>query len=184
MGLECAKTMISGAAPISMETLNLFMSLGLPLCETYGMSETTGPHTLGTFSKNRCYSVGPINELNHTKIRNKDEKDGTGEVCMKGRHVFMGYLNDEAKTAESFDEEGYLRSGDIGTITDEFLFITGRLKELIITAGGENIAPTPIEASLKAELPNLISNSILIGDRRKYLSILVTLKAFKLKIFY
>jgi len=89
----------------------------------------------------------------------------------------MGYLNNEEKTAETFDSEGWLRTGDIGKIdSDGFLYITGRIKELIITAGGENIAPVPIEDKIKSELSKVISNCILIGDKRKYLVILVCLK--------
>ena len=89
----------------------------------------------------------------------------------------MGYLNNEEKTAETFDSEGWLRTGDIGKIdSDGFLYITGRIKELIITAGGENIPPVPIEDRIKLELGKVISNCILIGDKRKYLVILVCLK--------
>ena len=103
--------------------------------------------------------------------------NGSGELCVKGRHVFMGYLNSQENTNESIDNEGWLHTGDLAKIdADGFLYITGRLKEIVITAGGENIAPVPIEDTIKAELPMLISNCMLIGDKRKYLSILVTLK--------
>ena len=89
----------------------------------------------------------------------------------------MGYLNNEEKTAETFDADGWLRTGDIGKIdSDGFLFITGRIKELVITAGGENIAPVPIEDRIKLELNKIVSNCILVGDKRKYLVILICLK--------
>jgi len=89
----------------------------------------------------------------------------------------MGYLNDAKKTSETFTEDNWLRTGDLAKIdSDGFLFITGRLKELIITAGGENIAPVPIEHMLIETLPHLLSNAMLVGDKHKYLSILVTLK--------
>jgi long-chain-fatty-acid--CoA ligase ACSBG len=89
----------------------------------------------------------------------------------------MGYLNNEEKTAETFDSNDWLRTGDIGKIdSEEFLFITGRIKELIITAGGENIAPVPVEDRVKLELSQLVSNCILVGDKRKYLVILICLK--------
>lgn len=89
----------------------------------------------------------------------------------------MGYLGQKEKTEDTFDSEGYLRSGDVGKKdADGFLFITGRLKELIITAGGENIPPVALEDNLKAELP-IISQAMVIGDKRKFLSVLLTLKS-------
>jgi long-chain-fatty-acid--CoA ligase ACSBG len=180
LGLDKCKWMYSGAAPITKDTLDFFISLGLPLCEVYGMSESTGPHCVGLSHTNRVCSVGQLLQFNRSKLINKDNDD-SGELCVYGRHVYMGYLNDETKTNESFDDEGWLRTGDIAKINENFIFITGRLKELIITAGGENIAPVPIESNLWSELPRLISNSMLVGDRKKYLVILVTLKV---RIFY
>ena len=99
-----------------------------------------------------------------------------GEICMLGRNIMMGYLGLPDKTAEAIDKEGYLHSGDLG-IKDEsgYFGITGRIKELIITAGGENVPPVIIEDQIKRELPCL-SNVILIGDRRKFLSCLITFK--------
>ena len=139
------------------------------------MSESTGGITVGNPQNNRCGSTGLLNEYHSIKLIAKDA-DGFGEISINGRSVYMGYLNDENKTVESFNEEGWLRTGDLGKIDEGFLYITGRLKELIITAGGENIPPVQIETNLKNELPNLISNSMLIGDKRKFLSILITLK--------
>ena len=99
----------------------------------------------------------------------------------------MGYLNDESKTLASFDEEGWIHTGDIAKIDDGFIYITGRLKELIITAGGENIPPVPIEDNIKAQLPKLLSNCMVVGDKRKFLIVLVTLKVvlffFELIVF-
>jgi long-chain-fatty-acid--CoA ligase ACSBG len=145
------------------------------------MSETTGPHTNGTYYSNRVGSIGPdrgVNKQKILKLEHEIDGDGkSGELMVYGRHIFMGYLNDEAKTQESFDEDGYLHTGDTARMDeDTFMYITGRIKELIITAGGENIAPVPIEDHLKLELPKLISNCMVVGDKRKYLSILVTLK--------
>jgi len=169
--------MYSCAAPITQATLEFFISLGIPLCEAYGMSESTGPHSLGVNQFNRVTSIGQTDSLNLSKLRGMDA-DGAGELCMYGRHVFMGYLNEPTKTAETFDEEHWLRTGDIAKIdAQSFIYITGRLKELIITAGGENIAPVAIEDNIKLELPRLVSNCMVVGDKRKYLVVLVTLKS-------
>lgn len=103
-------------------------------------------------------------------------KDGVGEICLWGRHVFMGYLESEDATVEAIDEEGWLHSGDLGRMDNQgFLFITGRIKEIIITAGGENVAPIPIENLVKEKIP-IISNAMLVGDKAKFLSVLLTLK--------
>lgn len=107
------------------------------------------------------------------------DAEGEGEVCFRGRHVMMGYLDDTEKTVEVLDEDGWLHSGDIGSLDrlltgGQVLRITGRAKELLITAGGENVAPVPIENALKQILPG-ISQAMVIGDKRKYLSCLITL---------
>lgn len=170
LGLERCKFCMSAAAPIMRETLDFFMSLNLPILQIYGMSETTGPHTVSFPWRYRSTSAGV--ELFGARTRLCPDTD---EICMNGRNVFMGYLDMEEKTAESFDQEEWLTSGDIGVKDDGFLYITGRIKELIITAGGENVAPVPIEDCLKEQL-NCISNCMLVGDKRKFLSILITIK--------
>ena len=176
LGLDQCRHFFSGAAPITKETLDFFISLGIPLCEAYGMSESTGPHNVGTPYSNRVTSIGVVRNMNKSKLFNKDQ-DGSGELGIYGRHVFMGYLNDQTKTDDTLDGEGWLHSGDLAKIDEGFIYITGRLKELIITAGGENIPPVPIEDNIKAELSDVISNCMLIGDKRKYLVVLVTLKS-------
>ena len=95
---------------------------------------------------------------------------------MKGRNVMMGYLKSPEKTKETITESGWLRSGDLGSVDEAGFFkITGRAKEILITAGGENIAPIPIEENIKKHLP-CVANAMLIGDQRKFLSVLLTLK--------
>ncbi|KAK7934350.1 hypothetical protein WMY93_005246 [Mugilogobius chulae] len=175
LGLDRCKLCLTGAAPITKETLEYFMSLNLPLMELYGMSESSGPHTVSVPTAFRLTGCGKVMPGCKTKLENPD-KDGNGEICYWGRHVFMGYLNMPDKTTEALDEEGWLHSGDLGRHDQhDFLYITGRIKELIITAGGENIPPVPIEDALKAEVP-IISNTMLIGDKLKFLSMLLTLK--------
>lgn len=151
------------------------MSIDIPIMECMGMSEASGGHTLAIESANNLDSIGMTIPGLKSKIVNPDA-DGQGELCMYGRHVFMGYLNEPEKTKEAIDEEGWLHTGDLGKIDEKgFLYITGRLKELLITAGGENVAPVPIEQNVKQELP-YISNAFLVGDRRKFLSALLSLK--------
>ncbi|XP_052099586.1 long-chain-fatty-acid--CoA ligase ACSBG2-like isoform X2 [Mytilus californianus] len=175
LGLDRCRFFMSGAAPIMKETLEFFYSLNMQLHEVYGMSESTGPHTVGCNEDFKICSVGHNFPGSETKLANPDE-DGNGEICMWGRHVFMGYLNAPEKNKEVFDEEHWLKTGDLGKHDEQgFLFITGRIKELIITAGGENIAPVPMEDAVKEALP-CINNCMLIGDKRKFLSMILCLK--------
>lgn len=172
---QCEKH-FSGAAPLAVETLEFFLGLNIILYEAYGMSETTGPHCMSGPLVYRLRSVGKPVPGCRVKLANEDS-DGNGEFCFWGRTVFMGYLNLEDKTKEVFDEGGWLHSGDLGTLDkDGFLYMTGRIKELIITAGGENVPPVPIEDAVKKELP-VIGNAMLIGDKKKFLSMLLTLKS-------
>lgn len=173
MGLDRCKLFISAAAPISSDIRTYFMSIDLLLMEAFGMSECAGAHSVGNYDVFSLSSVGQTLPGAETKLDMKDEQ---GEICLRGRHVFMGYLNDPAKTNQAMDEEGWLHSGDIGKIDENGnIYITGRSKELLITAGGENVAPVLIEQTIKTELP-VVSNAVLIGDKRKFLSVLLTLK--------
>ncbi|XP_065884225.1 long-chain-fatty-acid--CoA ligase ACSBG2-like [Dysidea avara] len=177
LGLTECRQMTVGAAPIHRETLEFFMSVNMPVLELYGMSECTGPQTLSIHSAThwRTGSCGKTMSGAETKIDKPDEH-GDGEILFRGRHIFMGYLGMAEKTRETIDDEGWLHSGDIGRIDkDGFLYITGRIKELIITAGGENVPPVYIEDCIKTEVP-FLSNVMLIGDKRKFLTCLLTLK--------
>jgi len=176
LGLTRCRLMYSAAAPISKDTLDYFNCLYIPIHEIYGMSECSGPHTVGKPHLWSTGSCGPAITGSETKLADPDA-DGNGEICMRGRHVFMGYLKNEKATAETIDQDGFLHSGDIGKLDDRGLLkITGRIKELIITAGGENIPPVLIEIEIKRELPE-ISNVMVVGDRRKFLCCIVSLKA-------
>ncbi|XP_040183169.1 long-chain-fatty-acid--CoA ligase ACSBG2 isoform X2 [Rana temporaria] len=175
LGLDRCSKCYTGAAPITKDTLEFFLSLNIPVYELYGMSESSGPHTISLPDAFRIMSCGKVISGCKTKIY-KPDSDGSGEILFWGRHVFMGYLNMEDKTKESLNEEGWLHSGDLGKHDEKgFLFITGRIKELIITAGGENIPPVPIEDAIKEQIP-IISNAMVIGDKKKFLTMLLTLK--------
>ncbi|XP_061409657.1 long-chain-fatty-acid--CoA ligase ACSBG2 isoform X2 [Lethenteron reissneri] len=175
LGLDRCTKCYTGAAPITRDTLEFFLSLDIPVFELYGMSESSGPHTISSPTAFQIGSCGTLLRGCRTLLHSKDE-EGSGEVCFWGRHVFMGYLNMEEKTREAIDDDGWLHSGDLGRVDEQgLLYITGRIKELIITAGGENVPPIPIEDAIKEELP-VVSNAMVIGDRRKFLSVLLTLK--------
>ncbi|XP_005347432.2 long-chain-fatty-acid--CoA ligase ACSBG1 isoform X2 [Microtus ochrogaster] len=171
---KCQKNFY-GAAPMTAETQRFFLGLNIRLYAGYGLSESTGPHFMSSPYNYRLYSSGKLIPGCRVKLVNQDA-NGIGEICLWGRTIFMGYLNMEDKTCEAIDSEGWLHTGDMGRLdSDGFLYITGRLKELIITAGGENVPPVPIEEAVKTELP-IISSAMLIGDQRKFLSMLLTLK--------
>ncbi|XP_071654143.1 long-chain-fatty-acid--CoA ligase ACSBG2 isoform X2 [Temnothorax longispinosus] len=176
LGLNRCRVFVTAAAPINVDIKRYFLSLDIPLLEAYGMSECGGAHTIISPKEYSMEGVGrPLTGV-YTKLDNIDEH-GEGEVCMGGRHVFMGYLNEPEKTAEAKDKNGWLHSGDLGKFNSNgILSITGRIKELIITSGGENVAPYNIEQTILTELPYL-SNVMVIGDKRKYLTVLVTLKS-------
>lgn len=174
LGFQRCRTFFTGAAPLNEETKKYFLSLDMFIYEGYGMSEST-IHTLTTMETPSFNTVGKSLPGTLTKIINVNE-DGHGEICMKGRHVFMGYINEPEKTAETIDDERWLHSGDLGYIDDDgYIYITGRIKELIITAGGENIPYIKIENEVKNEC-NAISNAVLVGDQKKFLTMLLTLK--------
>jgi long-chain acyl-CoA synthetase len=172
IGLGNARVCVSGAAPIAAEILEFFSGLDLIIHEVYGQSEDCGPTTFNLPGKTKYGSVGPAVPGVQVKFAEGNEKDGR-EIIVKGRNVFLGYYKDKEAT-DSTLIDGWLYSGDLGKVDkDGFFHIVGRKKEIIITAGGKNIAPKNIEAALK-NLP-LISQAVVIGDRRKFLSALVTL---------
>jgi long-chain acyl-CoA synthetase len=168
LGLGSARICVSGAAPIAPEVLEFFSGLDIPIYEVYGQSEDCGPTSFNIPGRTRFGTVGPA--LPGVEVRIA----GDGEILVRGPNVFLGYFKNPEATAETLDDEGWLHSGDLGEFdSDGFLKITGRKKEIIITAGGKNIAPKNIEAALK-NLP-LVSQAVVIGDRRKFLSALLTL---------
>eukprot|EP00096_Caligus_rogercresseyi_P013590 TRINITY_DN6222_c0_g1_i1.p1 TRINITY_DN6222_c0_g1~~TRINITY_DN6222_c0_g1_i1.p1 ORF type:complete len:650 (-),score=139.39 TRINITY_DN6222_c0_g1_i1:110-2059(-) len=170
LGFDKCVHFVSAGAPMNMTTLEYFLSLDILIMEIYGMSECSGPQTTNLYHARKLGCVGQDILGFSTKISED------GEVCMKGRNVMMGYMNDAKSTEDTFTEDGWLKTGDLGEIdSDGYLRISGRIKELIITAGGENIPPILIEDQIRDLLP-IVSNAMVIGDHKKYLSCFLTLK--------
>jgi long-subunit acyl-CoA synthetase (AMP-forming) len=169
LGLDRARVCATSAAPISLDTLEFFLSLGIPIVEVYGMSECTGPTTLSTPAR---YATGKAGyAIAGTELKTLPEN---GEICFRGPHIFLGYYKQPDATRETIDSEGWLHSGDVGTIDERgFLQVTDRIKELLITSGGKNIAPGILEAKLKG-IPG-IGQAVALGDRRNYVAALLSL---------
>ena len=164
IGMSRLRRGTTGAAPISPDQIRWFRALGVPLYEGYGMTETTGVVSLNSREREQVGSVGE--PLPETQVRIADN----GEVLVRGGHVFAGYWRKPEKTAEDI-RDGWLHTGDVGRLEDGMLTITGRLKDIIITAGGKNITPAEIESRLK--FSPYISDAVVIGDKRKYLTCLI-----------
>lgn len=165
MGMDRIRRAGTGAAPVSPELLRWFMAIGVPLLEGYGATETTGVATINTRTDNNFGTVGRAVPGTEVKI------DNSGEILVRGPNVFMGYWEMPDRTAETI-RDGWLHTGDVGRIgNDGRLTITGRIKDIIITAGGKNITPAEIESQLK--FSPYISDAVIIGDKRKYLTCLI-----------
>ncbi|MGB0410436.1 MAG: AMP-dependent synthetase/ligase [Pikeienuella sp.] len=166
LGLDRIRRGGSGAAPISPELLHWFASIGVPVLEGYGMTESSGVITINTLGDNKVGTVG-------TAVEGAEIRIGEGgEIQYRAGNVFQGYWNLPDKTAETITEDGWLRTGDVGYIDNQgYLNITGRMKDIIITAGGKNITPAEIENRLK--FSPFITDVVVIGDKRKYLTCLV-----------
>ncbi|HET7571689.1 MAG TPA: long-chain fatty acid--CoA ligase [Gaiellaceae bacterium] len=159
---------VSGAAPLSEEVLEFFHALGVPVIEGYGLTETSSSATVNDPDDFRIGTVGRAVE--GTEVTLAED----GEILVRSDTVFAGYYKDPEATAAAFTEDGWFRTGDVGAIDDDgFVRITDRKKDLIITAGGKNIAPQNLENALKTS--RFVSQAIVVGDRRPYVTALVTL---------
>ena len=168
LGYDALKALVSGAAPLSLELQEFFNGIGVPLFEVYGQTEDHGPTTINRIDKYRLGSVGYA--IPGGEVRIADD----GEILYRGPNVCLGYYRNEEATRELIDDDGWLHTGDIGVMDDEgFVTITDRKKDIIITAAGKNIAPQVIEGKLK--FSPWVSQAIVIGDRRKFVSALFTL---------
>lgn len=176
MGVDQVQLFMVGGAPTQKYTYDFFASINIKLLGLYGLSETAGPVTYALPNRTKLYASGCTVYGMEIKVHNPNES-GEGEICCRGRCVFVGYFKEEEKSRAVFDKDGYYHTGDLGYIdSDGFLFITGRIKELLKTSGGEYVAPLLIESNF-TELCDLASNIVVIGNNRKYLSALITLKS-------
>ncbi len=166
LGLANARLCLIGAAPIGHDTLAFFASLGVQLLELYGQSESSGPITLNQPSRTRLGKVGP--KLPGTSLKIAED----GEILVSGPNVFVGYYRDDEATNRAL-AGGYLHTGDLGELDAEgFLTVTGRKREIIVTAGGKNVAPARVEAAIQRE--ELVRDVMVVGERRRFLSALIT----------
>ena len=163
IGLDQSESFYFGAAPLKKSSSDFFTSLDIPLYNLYGLSETTGCHVLHNNRKFHLNSSGYSMPGCDTKIDNPDA-EGDGEILLRGRNTMIGYLKNEKATRDALTHDGFLKSGDKGRLDEQgFLKITGRIKEIIITAGGENIAPVAVEDKFKLECEPC-SNIMMVGE--------------------
>jgi long-chain acyl-CoA synthetase len=158
---------ISGGAPLAKEIAEFFHVIDITICEGYGQTECTTASNVNMPTRFRFGTVGPA--IPGIEVRTADD----GEVLVRGPNIFAGYYKDEPATREVIDGEGWLHTGDIGSIEDGFLSITDRKKDIIVTAGGKNVSPQNLENELKAS--KYVSQALVIGDRRPFLTALITL---------
>lgn len=162
------KYVACGGAPLSLDLAHFYSGIGLPMIQGYGMTETAAPFAATRVTDNVIGTVGQ--PAPGSSIRISDE----GELQVKGPNVFRGYHNLPEKTAEAFTADGWLRTGDLAEIDDEgHIVITGRIKDIIITAGGKNVSPIPLEEEI-AKCP-IVEHCVVVGDQRPFIGALVTL---------
>ena len=170
------KYVACGGAPLSLDLAHFYNGIGLPMIQGYGMTETAAPFAATRVTDNVIGTVGQ--PAPGSSIRISDE----GELQVKGPNVFRGYHNLPEKTAEAFTADGWLRTGDLAEIDDEGrIIITGRIKDIIITAGGKNVSPIPLEEEI-AKCP-IVEHCVVLGDQRPFIGALVTLDPESLAIW-
>ncbi len=167
IGIHRARFCVTGAAPIAPDLVKWYLALGVPMVEVWGMTETCGAATYTPAARIKPGMIGPACPYNEVKL-----DPATGELMVRGTNVFMGYLNQPEKTAETIQPDGWLHTGDVGLVDDEGYFrITDRMKDIIITAGGKNITPSELENELKFSL--YVTDAVVVGDKRPYLVVIV-----------
>jgi long-chain acyl-CoA synthetase len=167
IGIHRARFCVTGAAPISPDLVKWYLALGVPMLEVWGMTETCGAATYTPASRIKPGMIGPACPYNEVRL-----DPATSEILVRGRNVFMGYLNQPEKTAETIDAQGWLHTGDVGMVdADGYFRITDRMKDIIITAGGKNVTPSEFENDLK--FSPYITDAVVVGDKRAYLTVIV-----------
>merc|ERR1719347_1097447 len=169
-----------GGSAVSPDTVKYFLSLDIKLLELIAATETCGMIQIGNRTEPGNFRVGKVgkvyNDELEVKLKSMDNS-GNGEMLSRGRSICMGYLNNREKTLEAIDDDGWLHSGDlVSKDKEDFYTVVGRIKEILITSGGKNISPSNIEEVIKTELPDIISNVMLVGDGKPYLCCLLTLR--------
>jgi long-chain acyl-CoA synthetase len=166
-GMSRVQMALTGAAPISPDLIRWYRSLGVPLREGWGMTETTAGGTVNPRKAPKAGSIGVPGPGLEMRIA-----EGTDEILLRGPNVIRGYLNQPDKTAEAIDAEGWLHTGDVGRVDDEgYFYITDRMKDIIITAGGKNITPSEWENQLK--FSPYVTDAVVIGDKRAFLTAII-----------
>jgi len=167
IGIHRARFLVTGAAPISPELVRWYLALGVPMAEVWGMTETCGAATCTPARRIKPGMIGPACPYNEVRL-----DPASGELLVRGPNVFMGYLNLPEKTAETIAPDGWLHTGDVGSVdADGYFRITDRMKDIIITAGGKNITPSELENELK--FSPYITDAVVVGDKRPYLTCIV-----------
>lgn len=170
VGIDRCKITITGAAPISPDLIRWYLAMGMTMIEAYGQTENGGACTLMPLDAIKLGTVGKPVDWGEVKISEQ------GEILLRGEHIFLGYFNNKEKTEEALDGDGWLHTGDVGLIDEEgYVKVTDRMKDIIITAGGKNITPSEIENQLK--FSPYITDAVVIGDQKKYLTCLIMIDA-------
>ncbi len=167
IGIHRARYLVTGAAPISPDLIRWYMALGVPMLEGWAQTESCALGAFNPPTRIKPGTIGTATPGNEVRV-----DPATGELLIRGGNVFMGYLNQPEKTAETIDAEGWLHTGDVGTVdADGYFRITDRMKDIIITAGGKNITPSELENDLK--FSPYITDAVVVGDKRPYLVVIV-----------
>jgi len=170
IGIHRCRFLVTGAAPIAPDLIRWYLALGIPMLECWGQTETAGISTSMTPQAIRLGTIGQARSYNEVKV-----DPATGELLVRGPNVFLGYLNQPEKTAETVKADGWLHTGDVGLVdADGFFRITDRMKDIIITAGGKNVTPSEWENELK--FSPYVTDAVVIGDRRPYLTAIVMIE--------